>query len=94
LINSNANLSYQQVDHRVGHISPESISQLTKAAVIDAPPALKKQYELLGWSLLNSKDTAYQIIYIPVGIEKGFSDGEGTIAPGSWFSYYVAISRP
>ena len=94
LINSNANLSYQQVDHRVGHISSESIQQLTKAAVIDAPQALKKQYELLGQSLLNTKNSAYQIIYLPVGIEKGFTDGEGTPAPGSWFSFYVAISRP
>ena len=94
LINSNANLSYQQVDREVGHISPESISQQTKAAVINAPPGLKKQYELLGQSILNTRDSAYQIIYIPVGIEKGFSDGEGTPAPGSWFSFYVAISRP
>lgn len=94
LIDSNANLSYQQVDHKVGHVSSESIAQLTKAATIDAPPALKKQYELLRESLLNPKDSAYQIIYIPVGIEKGFSDGEATPAPGSWFSFYVAISRP
>jgi choline dehydrogenase len=94
LINSNANLSYQQVDHRVGHVSTESISQLTKAATIDAPPSLKKQYELLGESLLNPKDSAYQVIYIPAGIEKGFADGEGTPAPGSWFSFYVSVSRP
>ena len=94
LINSNANLSYQQVDKRTGHVSPEPISKSTEAAVIDAPPTLKKQYELLRESLLNSKDSAYQLIYIPVGVEKGFADGEGTPAPGSWFTFYVSISRP
>jgi choline dehydrogenase len=88
LVDSNANLSSQQVDQRTGHVSTESISELTKAAVIDAAPNLKKQYKLLGDALLNPKDSAYQMIYIPIGIQKGFADGEGFI------SLYTSISRP
>jgi len=94
LIDSNANLSFQQVDQRTGHVSTESISKLTKAAVIDAAPNLKQQYKLLGEALLNPKDSAYQMIYIPIGIQKGFADGEGTPSPGSFISLYTSISRP
>jgi choline dehydrogenase len=94
LIDSNANLSFRQVDQRTGHVSTESISKLTEAAVIDAAPNLKKQYRLLGEALLNPKDSAYQMIYIPIGIQKGFADGEGTPSPGSFISLYTSISRP
>jgi hypothetical protein len=45
LITSTANLSYQQVDQRTGHVYAESIANLTEAAISDSPPALKKQYK-------------------------------------------------
>jgi choline dehydrogenase len=94
LIDSNANLSYQQVDQRTGHVSSTPISELIQSAVIDAAPILKKQYRLLGEALLNPKDSAFQMIYIPVGVQKGFADGEGTPSPGNFITLYVSVSRP
>jgi choline dehydrogenase-like flavoprotein len=94
LIDSNANLSYQQVDQRTGHVSSTPISELTQAAVIDAAPILKKQYTLLGEALLNQNDSAYQLIYIPVGVEKGLADGEETPSPGNFVTLYVSVARP
>jgi hypothetical protein len=58
--------------------------KLTKAAKIDVPPS---QYELLGQSLQNSEDSVYRIIYLPVGLGKGFiCQRGGNTAPGPWFS--------
>jgi len=94
LIDSNANLSYQQVDQRTGHVSSTPIAKLTQAAVIDAVPILKKQYKLLGEALLNPKDSAYQMIYIPVGVQKGFANGEGSPSPGNFITFYVSVARP
>jgi choline dehydrogenase len=34
------------------------------------------------------------MIYIPIGVEKGFADGEGTPSPGSLINVYTSISRP
>jgi choline dehydrogenase-like flavoprotein len=94
LIDSNANLSYQQVDQRIGHVSSTPISELTNAATNNAAPILKKQYKLLGEALLNPKDSAYQMIYIPVGVQKGFADGEGTPSPGNFITLYASVARP
>ena len=94
LIDSNANLSYQQVDQRTGHVSSTPISELTQAATNNAVPILKQQYKLLGEALLNPKDSAYQMIYIPVGVQKGFADGEGTPSPGNFITLYVSVARP
>jgi choline dehydrogenase len=94
LIDSNANLSYQQVDQRTGHVSSTPISELIQAAVANAPPILQKQYKLLGEALLNPSDSAYQMIYIPVGVQKGFADGEGTPSSGNFITLYVSVSRP
>jgi choline dehydrogenase len=94
LIGSNANLSYQQVDQRTGHVSSTPISELTQMAVSNAVPILKKQYKLLGEALLNPKDSVYQMIYIPVGVQKGFADGEGTPSPGNFITFYVSVARP
>lgn len=94
LIDSNANLSYQQVDQRTGHVSSTPISELIQTAVLTAPPILQKQYKLLGEALLNPKDSAYQMIYIPVGVQKGFADGEGIPSPGNFITLYVSVSRP
>lgn len=93
LIYSNANLSYQQVEQRVGSISAESISRQTQAAIIDAPPALKKQYKLLRDSLLNSRDSAYQILAIPIGTSKGLS-GHGSLIPGKFLTIGLSVARP
>jgi choline dehydrogenase len=70
------------------------ISELTQAAGIDAAPILKKQYKFLGEALLNPKNTTYQIIYIAVGIQKDFPDGEGTSSPGNFITLYVSVARP
>jgi len=94
LIDSNANLSYQQVDQRTGHVSPTPISELIQAATNNAVPILKQQYQLLGEALLNPKDSAYQMIYIPVGVQKGVADGEGIPSPGNFITLYVSVSRP
>ena len=94
LIGSNANLSYQQVDQRTGHISSKPISEITEAAVVNAIPILNKQYKLLGEALQNPKDSAYQMMYIPVGVQKGFADGEGTSSPGNFITLYISVSRP
>jgi hypothetical protein len=64
-----------------------------QAAVIDIIPILKKQYKLLGEALLNPKDSAYKIIYIPTGVQKGFADGEGTPSPGNFLTFYVSVSH-
>jgi hypothetical protein len=45
LIDSNTNLSFQQVNRRTEHVLTEPISKLTKAPVIDATPNLKKEYK-------------------------------------------------
>lgn len=94
LIDSNANLSYQQVDQRTGHVSSTPISELIQVAVLKAPPILQKQYKLLGEALLNPKDSAFQMMYIPLGIQKGFDNGGGTLSPGNFITLYVSVSRP
>jgi choline dehydrogenase len=94
LFNSNANLSYEQVASRTEHISSEPIADSVKAAVIDAIPSLKKQYKLLGESLLNPENSSYQIIYIPIGTQKGFVGGEAPPSPGNFITIDISIERP